>query len=811
MKLLQDYKDIERTGETLVQCFTATGVLTEADAKLIQAKTQIITEGVTTTRFPVLKESFLGRDIKIEFVLNNTQMGISLYELIVAYVNVTNWPTAVELAFALGIPQTHWEGKKSNPQARAKNKVMEIITKARDYDEGRKWLFPTWKDRELYNINKSDSIHPDKIGTYELGAAAKYSDARLDMLDDEKYNQRDMVDMGSRGSNTTTDKYVRQLNKSAISAGEFYSNISRIKPSIWGRIWQREKSQVRSDRGFIGRRWKKVFVLGYQIDRNTLYEIWYGTMDGMFTVHDTNGNQVSRKFPTNSEAIRTMTNAIVQSSDTDAQVFTHGGRNPNQIAMSISKSLGNSVDTMVDDLMKIEDAELSKREEAIARREQKRKKDQADWEKTKSRLQMNAKKAAMSPIQTSKDVYGAGKDWVDTTGKEVFDRKVVGTARDVRDVGKAAVGIINDIANSNLVTRGIVSASTMRTLTDIIKGSVKLTVKHAEDIGRSFKIREGDIEDWKSDIAAGKMTMEDFAMKVEIARGNVMTGLKGMTMDQATRTLKNSNTTPYYKAVRGDMHKTRKYATELFKDKVYDDKRRTLDNEIELIAIDTFDDIGKKKAVEYWLNSEKLIEARTGKERTVRGSRTVQENFEDPTDGRELFDISDELDDRRDGTVNTLRRNSTKVAMTIADLKEAINMDLVELYTATRIDESKWNGTISRLLNRGRRIPIALPTDKPSRLQRVKMFFQGTRYRADFVTGLSLNGKINIEVWYVTEPNPNAGIFDTNGFKDAEFHGRPTISSFYVFDITSATLIRQYLPYHKNALQVAMAKIGAII
>lgn len=810
MKLIQDYKDIERTGETLVQCFTAAGRLTESAAKLLHAKASLITESVSTTRFPLM-ESFLGRDISIDYVLNNEHRSVSLHELITAYVDVSGWPTAVDLAYALGIPKHHWEGKKSNPEARAKNKVVEIIRKAREYDEGKKWLFANWKDRDLYNINKSDSIHPAKLGTYELGASAKNSDARLDRLADEEYNQRDMIDGGSRGSNTPTDRFVRQLNKSAISSGEFYSNISRIKPSIWGRVWQREKSQVRSDRGFIGRRWKKVFVLGYQIDKNTLYEIWYGTMDGMFTVHDTNGNQVSRKFPTNSEAIRTMTNAIVQSSDTDAQVFSHGGRNPNQIAMSISKSLGNSVDTMVNDLMKIEDAELEKREQAEARREQKRRKDQAEWENTKRKLQQNAKRAATSPIQTTKDVYGAGKDWVDNTGKEMFDRKIVGTANDIKNAGSATMGVMSAIASSNLVQRGIISDSTVRTLTAIIKGATKLTIKHAEDIGRSFNIREGDIEDWKSDIAAGKMTMEEFAIKVETARGNVMAGLKGMNMAQATRAMKNSNTVPYYKAVRGNMHKTRQYATELFKDRVYEDSNRTMDNEIELITIDTFDDLGKKKAVEYWLNAEKLIDARSGTTRSLRPSRTVQENFNDEFDDRELFDISDELDDRRDGTVNTLRRNSAKVAMTIADLKEAINMDLVELYTATRIDESRWNGTISRLLNRGRRIPIALPTDKPSRLQRVKMFFQGTRYRADFVTGLSLSGKINIEVWYVTEPNPNAGIFDTNGFKDAEFHGRPTISSFYVFDITSATLIRQYLPYHKNALQVAMAKIGAII
>ena len=198
--------------------------------------------------------------------------------------------------------------------------------------------------------------------------------------------------------------------------------------------------------------------------------------------------------------------------------------------------------------------------------------------------------------------------------------------------------------------------------------------------------------------------------------------------------------------------------------------------------------------------------------KTMKNDGTViRESFDlDMEEAQTMFDISDELDDRRDSTVNTLRRNSAKVAMTINDLKSAINNDLVSLYSDTRINDTKWTGKIGRLLNAGRRVPIVLPTDKPTITQRVRMFFQGTRYRADFVTGVSLGDKINVEVWYVTEPNPNANVFDSKGVADAEYHGRATISSFYVFDVTSGTLIRKYLPYHKNALQVAMAKLGAL-
>lgn len=112
---------------------------------------------------------------------------------------------------------------------------------------------------------------------------------------------------------------------------------------------------------------------------------------------------------------------------------------------------------------------------------------------------------------------------------------------------------------------------------------------------------------------------------------------------------------------------------------------------------------------------------------------------------------------------------------------------------------SKFDIYIAPLINigRNRKRRLVTPGDPRARWQRVAHFLLGTRYIADFIEGYTIDNRINYEIWYITEPNPTYGKSDQ----------RRTISSYYVFDATSKTLVRKLLPYKRNAEQVIMQKI----
>lgn len=813
MKLYEDLKDIDNVGEILVRSFVQENILSESRAALMVAKSEILTE------------SFSGAVPEYDY--RKGKYKIRLDHLIAVYVEPDRFKTAISMMAELGIPYSEF-ATLANPEQSAKNAFTDTIFPwAVKHDEGRKWISPAWKDRVKYSASAVKSIHPSKVG-YEHGLSAIPSDGS-DVLPSIEWDEDEMIDRGSKSRRTKSDRIIDTFNKSEISLGEFYSNISRIPASIWGRIWQREKTSVASDRAAFGVRWKKIFVLGYQIDRSVLYEIWYGTIDGMFTVHDKSGNQISRKFPTVSEATKALTNAIVQTSDHDAKIFQHGGASANKIAASIVKSLNNSTDSMVDDLMKVEERELNKRMKVERAAQQKRADDEKYWAGVRQNVKNKAKAITYDP---AKAVVVGGVKWTWDTAKYAVKNGVL------------TDNVVNDLVD--LVKRGVVDQEVANFVFDLAKASGVIGAQGIAAIVRKFNLTGDDVEKWKREVDAGRMTLAEFAAKVQVAkekreRANFDTdqanmrnakhsqftsrpktqgndsnkpeetyrpttvkkhmGYAGMTPQDAEDEMRKSGIPPYAQTVGGDRAKIRAYIAMLLNEKKYSQLRgsRGIKDEIRLIALDVYGKTEMEGTVSSIVKSMR------------QDGTVIRENLDlDMEEAQTMFDISDELDDRRDSTVNTLRRNSAKVAMTINDLKSAINNDLVSLYSDTRINDTKWTGKIGRLLNSGRRVPIVLPTDKPSVTQRVRMFFQGTRYRADFVTGVSLGDKINVEVWYVTEPNPNANVFDSNGIADAEYHGRATISSFYVFDVTSGTLVRKYLPYHKNALQVAMAKLGAL-
>jgi hypothetical protein len=144
--------------------------------------------------------------------------------------------------------------------------------------------------------------------------------------------------------------------------------------------------------------------------------------------------------------------------------------------------------------------------------------------------------------------------------------------------------------------------------------------------------------------------------------------------------------------------------------------------------------------------------------------------------------------------IERLRNDAQRETANFRMLQNAV-MSSVEKYDKTRVDPSKFSHILSFLDSR----KVQLPGGKPSLWNRIKMFFAGTMYRADFICGYTIGNRVNFEIWYVTEPNPE---YVEGG------HMGKIISSFYLFDVTSGKLLRKYIPYYRNAEQLIIQKVG---
>jgi hypothetical protein len=131
--------------------------------------------------------------------------------------------------------------------------------------------------------------------------------------------------------------------------------------------------------------------------------------------------------------------------------------------------------------------------------------------------------------------------------------------------------------------------------------------------------------------------------------------------------------------------------------------------------------------------------------------------------------------------VERLRNDTRKDSANYNMIRDTI-MGSIEKYEETRMPSSMIN-----------------KVSKQSVFNRVKMRLAGTMFKADFIVGFTVNNRINLEVWYVTEPNPE--------YVQGSPMGK-TISSFYLYDVTSEKLIRKWIPYYRNAEQLILQKIG---
>lgn len=703
----QDVLPDFRAGAELLEALAETGVLTESRVRIIESVEAIFES--SPLRTPDVYEI---QGIKISWRVFKT-----------VYTDFDAYPTEDDVMNALGIGGLNF-GQESSKKRALQRMVQHFRTQ---------------------NPEAADLSNPNTRDRKEA-YSEKYRKAQEMQYGDEWQPAPTRADIypGKRNRTNQSTRIADQINSQEILSGQFYSDFTRIPPSQWGnwlRFWDKEKTSVQQDKRLFGRSWKKTFVLGYQLETNLVYEIWYNSIDSSFAVYDVRGNQMTRRFPTLSESVKALTNAIVQASSQDKDVLT-GGMN-NQIATSLLRSMAGSLDSHIEDLRRLDDKEQAEQVRKRQEAEEKFAKDRAEREKNQAEVR-RSREEALSRIKTQL------KAEVSDASARVF--------RDVGNVGMMAI----DRAAAQLRRGAISFEAYAKTVVD----SLELTPAEQEILNK-YKKGEISFEEYMEQVkilvnkrkadqmkAENKKKADDLAKQRE--KSSAASAAASRQAKKANKPKQSSTKQPTKPSTPvGDYASRKKPGTGV-------------------AVVPTF---------------ESLLD-----------NMTAYENQEEAVD--DVVDAGDYMN-----TIRGLRTDAQKGSFTQNALKSAINSDLITVYTETRVEQNFPRTILPQWINRGRREPIVLPTDKPSLFNRAKMLIKGIRYQADFIVGFSLSDRVNIEVWYVTEPNPEHALVKFGATDD--FAAKPTISSFYVFDVTSGKLLRKYVPYYRNAVQISMAKLSA--
>lgn len=598
---------------------------------------------------------------------------------------------------------------------------------------------------------------------------------------------------GSKGSKNQgqSGRIIDQINNAEIIRGELYNNFTRIPKSRWGgwfQFFRKEIASVSSGNKI----WKKRFILGYQIEPNVVYEIWYNTINSTFSVHDVRGNEISQRYQILNEALKQMLNAVAKFSRDDAAFFYNAN---NQLSRSFLNSIRSTADDRVKDLASLEAKEIEKREKAedsyVKDREKRR---QSLIGKAKRRLNIAMKKEAKKASDAAVAGAGAFGAALAREGKELLTgerRRAEAAMRSAQGVGETrTTGKWSNAAEEDRELARRRSERQQRA-TGRIQTELELDLR-----GQADRQRQGLQSD------PNRATDSDIQTQLRYNR----------ELNQAERELEK---------LKRELRASEKANKGMFSDEYKPEKnvRTNTSSGVREAALEA----GMKRAQSRRDALEKRLKEQEEKRQKAQ-KKLFNDHEEFGIDGEETFEeflevilteeeefefdamedaIDDEVDSGAyDSIVKNYRKMTAATNLSGAFIKGTIAEDMVSLYTESRVDKRFGQSGLRRfLLNRNRK-PIVLPRDKPTIWNRVKGFFRGNRYRADFISGYTYDDKINVEIWYITEPNPD---------KDWKRDDRKpaTISTFYVFDVTAGVLIRKYIPYYRNAIQVAVTKLSA--
>lgn len=644
--------------------------------------------------------------------------------------NIKDFPELIDVVNALGFTPFDFS---ENPDPKVQTasirryfvRVIDRFNEKVNLDAG-EYQLPKWADRYKFYQRKA-----------KRDASIALGDPTIDDIDGGRPNQ----------SNRIT-RMADKINSQELLDGIFYADFTKIPKSRWGgwlRFWDRIKSSISRDKKLLGRTWGKVFILGYQVERNVFYEVWYNSIDSTFTIHDRSGIDVSVKSPTISEAIRNLVQAIAQYSENDGAFFNSGTNRA--LANSVTRALTSNIDQRAEELKRIDDRESKRRQDEADKAEKRKEKFKRD---AKQLMRRTAEKANELRKEYEIGVQVAASDYADKVGKQAknaWDQVKIDDYEDTpKPRGSFRDQSMNDDSRSNF-------DSDFSKITD--------EIRNAERQGRSHK---------SSDVGYGGASISS----------NYSQGA-----DWASQKMRKKDTLDKARSAQDRRHEMEKQRAE----------RRALSTKNK-----------NRKAVKNITESDDF--------------QAMQDLYEQFSEDDLQF-IADEAFDEIDGIVDNsqheqqiknMRRDAQKSPYTQAALKQTFMGQVISTYDETRVGNHwgrffqsqilrKWN-PLNWFFNRRSGGKIELPKDKPSTFKRTMMSILGQRHRADFILGYSLSNRVDFEIWYVTEPNPEWSVFNQNV--------KTTIASYYVYDINSGKVLSRYIPYYRNAVQVVMAKIGTI-
>jgi hypothetical protein len=653
-------------------------------------------------------------------VLGNT-FDVRFADFWAIYNDIKKYPTNKDIMIGIGFKYhtTHPETGKEFTKDMVRNANGQVRHMVKHFAEmyGKQYMLvqPTLRDTlsKIYGFKYLEDVPSTKDASGDMipdsdaiaGAVAQsqghHTDEDIDQLfpTDDAPSKEDIA-FGTPGQdNSRAGTIAKKINNLEIFNGVIYTNISKIpKQSMfnWLRLWKKDTVGLHDDSSLLGlgRRWKKIFLLGYQVTDRFFYEIWFNTIDSTYTLHDSRGAQLGRRAHSMFEAVRQLFQQLAKSGVSDGE-FLRSGLDKSTLD-SFVRALTGEVDAHMKDMLDREEREQASVE-----------KKRADEIKRREEFKASVK-------QKIKD---AAKD-IKFTAQEMGDNVLMKLAGDpFEDQAEPAMSKEAEAAHRELERQAIERRIQAR--------------KESERQQLELQQRQHDLRQQlqQKNQQQGDTFDQMRAAAAKIAQDHAEAG-------------EYDNMSPEFNF--GSSHKWHKGYNRYVPVK------------------ESFDD-GPTERMEEELDMREI----------------VQRRIDSPHYTREI---------------EKLRNDAQKDSANFRMLQNAV-MSSVEKYDVTRSDPSIFRHLLSFLDSR----KVHLPTDKPSIWNRVKMFFAGTMYRADFISGYTIGNRVNFEIWYVTEPNPE---YVEGG------HMGKTISSFYLFDVTSGKLLRKYIPYYRNAEQLIVQKVG---
>lgn len=582
---------------------------------------------------------------------------------------------------------------------------------------------------------------------------------------------------------------------STLFPGELYSDRSRIPKRRWGSWWKRflrRKTSVANPEASLlaMRRWTKHFILGYQINRTLLFEIWYSTEDSSFSVHDKNGNTVQRggSIPLMRDALNILFHNVADSSPKDAEVLNMNSPDLRKVNQDIARALNGEVDKARDYGERMR--ERKEKIIEIQKREEEQHKKKAE-QKDRAAAEMRGGYEREEEEKTDEDIKKRTSDSLKSTAKDQMKKAVDKGIQNYKQASaeryaRDAEGTHQADDSSEEINRKTSSGSQN---SDDVENEVRRNEKEREEETKNEIERLRAQAELETRIRKAEQELADIENDSWAAgeMGPIERAAYEMELRNELRDMEDT-----IKELESGTEFDRKLRAELKKLENRQDKRRRKAK-------------SKKKAPNDDVDLQDYDADRN------KGSDSVNEEFNpfanetSPMDMKgegSSFDMADYENnplymESAHQEVERVRKQAENSSYTRQLINSMFLEGFVQMYEKTRVRDGRTfvRRIFDRLkLFRGRQDRIALPTRINSTYRRMKGFFAGTQARADFIIGYTINDVANFEIWYVQEISED---------------GKSQFASFYVYDVTAMKILEGRIPHYRNAVQFLLLKIGS--